>query len=299
MSARLFFALILPPLLWGSNAIIGKLAAGVIPPVTLNVLRWATALVVLLPFVLGSIYQMRQLVWSERWPILITGFFGITCYNALQYLALTTSSPINISLIGASAPVFILVLGRVLFREKILVQGIIGSAVSITGVAWVMTGGQLNAMGTVKFVPGDLFMLMGTFTWSLYTWLIKRRPSKLPTNVLLGAQIVAGLLCSLPLLFLEVFFGGYAPITVNAQVIGIVVYVGMFPSLIAFFCWQLAVGHTSPHVPVLFMNLTPVFTVLLSALALDMVPQTYHLVGLVLILLGIWLARPVGRSGKA
>lgn len=294
MNVRLFLALLLPPFLWGSNAIVGKMAAGLIPPITLNVLRWTMALAVLLPFAIRRMARHRAALRAEWRSIAVGGFWGITCYNALQYLALTTSNPINTSLIGSSAPVFILLLGRLLFGAAIGARSACGAALSVAGVAWVMLGGRLDGLDAVHFVRGDLFMLAGTCAWSIYTWLLKRHPSRLPTDVLLCAQIVAGLGWSLPFMLAEHAWGGYAPMAIDWKTAAIVGYIGIFPSLVAFFCWQTAVSRTSPQQPIFFMNLTPIFTVLLSVVMLGVAPQPYHAVGLALILAGIFLARQGG-----
>jgi drug/metabolite transporter (DMT)-like permease len=294
VNARLFIALLLPPLLWGSNAIVGKVAAGLIPPVTLNLLRWLMALAVLAPFIVRHVFRHRQAVRAEWRSIVAGGFWGITCYNALQYLALTTSSPINTSLIGASAPVFILIVGRLLYGARISARSACGAALSVAGVAWVMLGGNPDGLGAIHFVRGDLYMLAGTCAWSLYTWHLKRHPSRLPTPVLLSAQIAAGLAWSLPIVLAEHAWGGYAPMTVDWRTVAIVAYIGIFPSLVAFFCWQTAVARTSPQQPIFFMNLTPIFTVLLSVALLGVAPQPYHAVGLIMILAGIFLARQDG-----
>lgn len=304
MNGRLLIALLLPPLLWGSNAIVGKMAAGSIPPITLNTLRWTMALAVLGPFVARRVLRNRALILAEWRTIVVGGLWGIACYNALQYLALTTSDPINTSLIGASAPVFILILGRLLFKTPISARSASGAALSVAGVAWVMLRGNPGSLSAIHFVRGDLYMLAGTCAWSLYTWHLKRHPSRLPADVLLGTQIAAGLAWSLPALLAEHAWGGYAPVVFEWRTAAIVGYIGVFPSLVAFFCWQAAVARTNPQLPIFFMNLTPIFTVLLSVLMLGEPPRPYHAVGLAMILAGIILAqrgsaRPAGhaRSG--
>jgi drug/metabolite transporter (DMT)-like permease len=290
MNFFLWAALVVPPFLWGSNAIVGRMAAGAIPPVTMNSLRWSVAFVVLLPFIYRAAVQHRHVIAANWRHIAISGFFGITCYNSLQYLALTTSGPINTSLIGASVPVFILVVGRLLFNERISTQSAFGAALSMAGVIWVMLRGNIGQLGSIGFEKGDLYMLAGTCAWSIYTWLLKRDRSGLPRNVLLGSQIAAGLLCSVPLVIIEQTWGGYAPIAASLRVFSIVGYIGVFPSLIAYFCWQKAVASTSAQLPIFFMNLTPIFTVLLSIALLGDFPHIYHGVGLALILAGIAMA---------
>lgn len=289
MNFLLWVALVIPPFLWGSNAIVGRMAAGAIPPVTLNVLRWAVALAVLLPFIGRSAWRHRHVIAANWRGIVVAGFWGITSYNALQYMALTTSGPINTSLIGASVPVFILLVGRVLFNERISGLSALGAALSMAGVVWVMLRGSTSLAG-LDFATGDLYMLAGTCAWSIYTWLLRRQRSTLPPAVLMGAQIAAGLLCSLPFLAAEHLWGHYAPVASGGREVAIVAYIGIFPSLVAFFCWQKAVANTSAQLPIFFMNLTPIFTVLLSVLMLGEFPHLYHGVGLALILTGIYLA---------
>ena len=288
MRASIVATLIVPPLLWGSNAVVGRLAAGLIPPITLNTLRWTVALLILLPLFLRiATPAHRSIIRRHARTLLLGAFCGITCYNGLQYLALTTSSAINVSLIGAATPAFILLVGRFVFGEPISRIAALGAFISTLGVIWIMIGGQLQNLFNVRFAAGDLFMLAGTVVWSVYTWMLRRDRSGLAPIALLTVQIFAGVLLSLPFLLIQNALGIYAPVTWSTKEILIVLYVGVFPSLVAFFCWQRAVATTSAQLPVFFMNLTPIFTVVLSVFALGETPRLFHYIGLVLILSGI------------
>ena len=92
---------------------------------------------------------------------------------------------------------------------------------------------------------------------------------------------------------------GYAPVAWEWRTAGIIAYVGLFPSLLAYVCWQRAVAQAGAQLPVFFMNLAPIFTLLLSMLLLGESPQGYHGVALALILLGIWLAQRQSTQGAA
>lgn len=296
MRPILLLLLTLPPLLWGSNAIVGQFAAGSIAPITLNFLRWSVALAIIAPFALRQIGPHLPTLRAKWKLILLSGFLGITCYNSLQYLALTTSSALNVSLIGAATPVFILLSGRMFFGQRISRLSAGGAVVSLLGVACVLARGDIARLDSISFVPGDLLMLVAAFAWSLYTLLLKQNRTGLPALVLMAAQFAAGLLFSLPLLGAEQLWGGYAPITWGWKEIGIVLYVGTMPSLLAYFCWQRAVSQTSAQLPVFFMNLTPLFTVTMAALMLGERPQAFHYIGLALILGGIYLANRAGKT---
>ncbi len=295
MNPTLLLMLILPPMLWGSNAIVGQVAAGSIPPVMLNTLRWSVALTLLAPFVLPQIAPHLGTLRKHWKFLLLSGFLGITCYNSLQYMALTTSSALNVSLIGAATPVFILLSGRIVFGQPINRLSAGGAFISLVGVACVLVRGAISRIDGISFVPGDLFMLTATLAWSLYTLLIKRQSPKLPVVVLMAAQFCVGVMFSLPLVAVEHIWGNYAATTWGWRELAIVLYVGTMPSLVAYFCWQRAVAQTNAQLPIFFMNLTPLFTVGMSALMLGEAPQLFHYVGLVLILGGIYLANRATR----
>ena len=287
--------LILPPMLWASNAIVGRLAAGAIPPITLNFLRWFVAILILLPFVLGRLRQDWVLI-KKHWVLFaVTGFLSTTCYNALQYLALNTSSPINVALITASGPIFTLLVGRACFQAPIGRAAALGALVSLLGVAWVLLRGDINHFVRISFVSGDLFMLLAIGLWSLYTWLLRDRPLEMSGYSVLSAQIVWGLVLAVPMVIAETLWGGYAPIVWTPTVLSIVLFVALGPALLGYICWQQAVLRTGSQLPMFFLNLTPVFAGLMSVLLLGEFPQPYHVVGLALIVLGIGLAY---RSGQ-
>jgi drug/metabolite transporter (DMT)-like permease len=276
--------------MWASNAIVGRMAAGTIPPLTLNFLRWVVALAVLLPF----IFAQLKVDWSlgrQHWKLFAaTGFLSTTCYNALQYLALITSSPINIALITAAGPIFTLLVGRAFFSAHIGRAAALGAVLSILGVAWVLLRGEIQNLTHVAFVSGDLFMLFAIGLWSVYTWLLRERPKAMSGYSVLALQMIWGLAFAVPMVLAEVLWGGYPSVQWDAHALGMVVYVALGPALLAYICWQRAVALTGSQLPMFFLNLTPVFAAILAVLLLGEFPNSYHYIGLVLIVLGIVLS---------
>ena len=205
--------LVLPPLFWAGNAVVGRYAAGLIAPMALNALRWLLAGVVLFPFVWRDL-RPHAPVLRRDWPtIAVLGVCGMGTYNALQYLALTTSTAPNVTLIAASAPIFALGIGAFFFGERLDRRRLLGAAVSIAGVLLVLIHGDPARLLSLSFVPGDLFMLMASALWSVYTWLLRTRRPPLPATVLLFAQIVLGSVFCIACAWVEwgVFGQGLAP----------------------------------------------------------------------------------------
>lgn len=285
--------LVLPPLFWAGNAVVGRYAAGLIAPMALNALRWFLAGVVLFPFVWRDL-RPHAAVLRQSWvTIAVLGICGMGTYNALQYLALTTSTAPNVTLIAASAPIFALGIGALFFGERLDRRRVFGAAVSIAGVLLVLIHGDPSRLLSLSFVPGDLFMLMASALWSVYTWLLRTRRPPLPATILLFAQTVLGSVFCIACALVEWLVFGKVSHLGTPQAAWVMAYVAVLPSVVGYLMWDRGVARAGATLPIFFANLAPVFAAVLSALLLAEWPQWYHAVGLMLILLGIRFA---GRS---
>jgi len=284
------FLLTFPPLSWAGNAIVGRLAAGYVPPITLNFVRWVIAGLILAIFAGRSLLAHRAALRAHAVVIWTLGALSIASYNALQYLALKTSTPINVTLIGASTPLFLLILGTVFFKERAKPWHVAGALLCLIGVGFVLLRGEPARLTQLDFVPGDLFMLAATIAWSAYTWMLRKQRPDLPLPALLLAQIITGLVVSVPFVGWELGIEQQS-IRWGWQVVAILAYVGTMPSLLAYFAWDRAVVRAGAQLPVFFITLTPVFAALLSTLLLSEWPHWYHAAGLAAIGAGILLAQ--------
>jgi drug/metabolite transporter (DMT)-like permease len=293
LSFRTALLLTVPPLCWAANAVIGRAVVGEFPPLALSLLRWVLALLILAPFVGRELIARRKLIRSHWQVLLATGALGVGAYNSFQYLALQTSPALNVTLIASSAPVFVLVAGALFFGERIRGPQALGAAVSIFGVLVVLVRGEWARLAELRIVAGDLWMLAAAASWAVYTWLLRTRRPSLDLAPFLAAQIAVGSAMIAPLAGLEALGG--ARIAWSAATVAALLFVAVFPSLVAYWCWDRGVARAGAVLPVYFANLTPVFAALLGGVTLDEVPRLYHAVGLVLIVIGIHLA---ARHGK-
>lgn len=282
--------LTLPPLLWAGNAVVGRVVAPLVPPITLNFLRWALAFFLLLPFA-WQLLRGSSPIWPRmlrRYALL--GLLGIGCYNALQYLALKTSTPINVTLVAASMPVFMLALGATFFGQRITRLQVAGAVLSIAGVLVVLAQGDLGHLAQVRFVPGDIYMLVATASWALYSWLLAqpRDPPEVRSDwaAFLMAQLVPGLVWSGLLAAGETAVGTQA-IQWGWPLAAALVYVAVGPALVAYRCWGLGVQRVGPNIAGFFSNLAPLFAAVFSAAFLGEPPRVYHAAAFVLIVGGI------------
>lgn len=281
--------LTLPPLLWASNAIVGRLVVGLIPPVTMNFLRWVLVLVMLLPLA-WPIFRRGSGLWQHRRRLMLLGLLSIGCYNALQYLALQTSTPINVTLVGSSMPVWMLAIGR-LFGTPVSRRQVLGAVLSVAGVLVVLARGDWQQLLQLRLVPGDLYMLAATIAWALYSWLLTRAgyPEGLRAHwaSFLLAQVSYGLLWAGLFTGGELLWRDPVPIAWSWTLAAALLYVAVGPSLVAYLCWGAGVRRAGPSTAGFFANLTPLFALLMSGLVLAEAPQLYHALAFALIVGGI------------
>lgn len=299
LSPTTLLLLVIPPLMWAGNAVVGRMMQGVVPPVTLNFLRWTLAFLLLLPFAGRVLRPGPDGLWPHWRRFALLGLLGVGCYNAFQYVALKTSTPMNVTLVAASMPVWMLLLGRIFHGVAISRRAALGALLSLSGVAVVLSRGELDHLLAVKLVPGDGWMLLASLLWAWYSWLLVRpRPGTEPAHIkadwaaFLLAQIVMGVLWSGLFaagewLTLPPLAGGQHPIQWGWPLAAALVYVAVGPSLVAYRCWGAGVARVGPALASFFNNLTPLFAALLSATLLGEPPRLYHALGFVLIVGGI------------
>jgi drug/metabolite transporter (DMT)-like permease len=253
---------------------------GTVPPVMMNFIRWIIAFIVLLPLA-GWVLKPGSDMWRAWRRFSLLGLFGIGLYNAFQYLALKTSTPINVTLVGASMPVWMLLIGWLYFNVQVTRRQILGAVLSIAGVLVVLSRGELRQLLGLRLVAGDLLMMLATIAWSLYSWFLT-----LPGD---AQQVVFGLAWS------GLFAGGEwlvsdARIHWSWTLAAALLYVGIGPAIVALRCWGSGVQRVGPNIAAFFSNLTPLFAALLSSAFLGELPHLYHAAAFLLIVGGIVLS---------
>ena len=302
---RLLLLLTTPPLMWAANAVVGRLVVDMIGPLWLNALRWSLALLILLPLgwrAIAGAQARRQI--AVRWRHLaILGLLGVGSYNALQYLALRTSTPLNVTLIASSMPVWSMLVGVLFYRAHPSRVEVAGALLSLAGVATVIARGDPAALWQIRLVEGDVLMLVAIVGWSFYSWMLARPPATMSGSErpdwdwasFLLVQCLFGIVWSYAGAGLGELL--LAPVAVDWswRLVLAVVFVAVGPSVLAYRAWGLAVAEAGPAVAAIFYNLTPLLAALLSALVIGQWPQAYHAIAFTLIVAGILVA----TRGKA
>lgn len=282
--------LTIPPLMWAGNAVVGRMVGELVPPMMLNLLRWALAGLLLLPLA-AWVLRRDSGLWPHWRRFSMLGLLSVGAYNALQYLALKTSSPINVTLVAASMPIWMQLIGRLFFAAPVSRRQLVGALLSVSGVLLVLSRGQLATLLQVQLVTGDIYILIASIAWAFYSWMLAR-PGGEPQAIrgdwaaFLLAQVVFGLFWS------GLFAAGEWVVVDQVIVWGwplavSVLFVAVGPAVLAYRAWGIGVQRAGPTVASFFGNLTPLLAALMSAALLGELPQLYHGVAFVLIVCGI------------
>ena len=300
LNFRLALLMLLPPLMWAGNAVVGRMMVGLVPPLLLNLLRWGLALAILLPLGWHALKtpEQRAALWERRVPLAVLGLLGVGAYNALQYLALTTSTPLNVTLIAASSPLWMLSIGALFYGQRPGPREMVSATCSLAGVLLVLSRGDFTRLADIAFVPGDVMMIGAIISWCFYSWMLSKPPAALQSGIPKPSQDWAGFL------LVQTLFGiAWAGLSAGAEaliapasvqwsagVVAAVVFTALGPSLIAYRSWGIGVAKAGPAMAALFANLTPLFAGLLQGALLGQWPQAYHLMAFGLIVGGIALS---------
>lgn len=310
LDARTLFFLTLPPLMWAGNAVVGRLMVSHMPPVLTNAIRWALVAALLAPWA-WRVLRQREALRRRAGYLALIGALGVGNYNALQYLALRTSSPLNVTLIGASMPMWMMLVGVLGFGQRVTPRQLGGALLSCAGVVLVMSQGRWTLLRELRLVPGDLLMLLAAVSWSLYSWLLVRKPASMRGEPawnwleFLWLQVLFGVVWATACAGVEsVLVGQVQPWPTDVRGWGVVglglIFIAIGPSILAYWGWGQGVRAVGPTVAAFFSNLTPVFAAVWAWALLGTAPRWYHPCALVLIGAGIALSaeRPVKAAAS-
>lgn len=292
-----YFIMVLPPLFWAGNFVVGRAVANQAAPIGLSFWRWFIAMLIILPFVVKPIWQQRQIIKQHMASLILLSILSISGFNSLAYISLQYTTATNATLLNSFIPIFILVISGFFFKDKISNKQIVGVAISLLGVIVILTRLDKAVIASLKINKGDLWMLLAALDWALYSILLKHlRPKGLTPMAFLGIMIIIGTLFLVPVLALNPM--NEQPITWNSEMIRALAYIAIFPSIVSYLAWNYGIQSLGAAVGGQFIHLMPFFGAILAIIFLGESIHLYHLVGGLCIAIGLWLSIHQGKNIK-
>ncbi|OYZ02627.1 MAG: hypothetical protein B7Y37_02230 [Sphingobacteriia bacterium 28-36-52] len=285
-----FLLAIIATLLWSGNFIIARKVSNVISPISLAFYRWACASLVLFPFAYKKVYaELNHL--KANWKILsLIALTGISLFNTFVYVAGHNTTAINMALIGTtSSPIFATIMAVVFLKERLGFYRIIGMILCILGIVLLISKGSWEVLLSFKFSSGDAWILAGAFAFAVYNILVRRKPIQISALSFLLIIFVFGTLMLFPFFIIEQSIVKES-IDWSNSLIGSILYLGIGTSVLAFWCWNLAISKLGAGRTVLFGNLIPIFSTLEAVLILGEAITPIHFYSGILVIGGLVIA---------
>lgn len=282
-----YLLLCITTLCWAGNAVVGRLAAGHIPPVTLAFLRWTIAFFLLLPFAWKHLVRDWPAIRGKLGIMMLVSTTGIGVFNTLQYWSLEYTTALNTLLFQSAGPLIVAIWSLLLLGVRLTLAQAFGVFLSMTGVVVILMHGDVTALSNISFNKGDLIFLVAMVFFSLYSVLTLKRP------VIHGLSFAvftfgAGAAVLIPLLIWELIT---RPVmVVDAKNLLSIGYVALFPSIIAYLCFNRGIQLIGANRAAPFFHLVPVFGSVMAIVFLGEQPQLFHLIGFALVLTGVYVA---------
>ncbi len=289
-----YLLLTLTALFWAGNAIVGRAAAGHIPPVTLSFLRWTAAFLIVMPFAWKHLVRDWAAIRAGLGMMILISVSGIGAFNTLQYWSLEYTTALNTLLLQSAGPLIVAVWALLLFGIRLRWAQALGAVISASGVLVILLHGDLTTLRNIDFNKGDIIFTGALTIFALYSVLMLKRPNI--HNLSFAAfSFGCGAACLIPLFIWELMTR--PAMEVNVTNLASLAYVAVFPSTLAYLCFNRGVQLIGANRAAPFLNLVPVFGSAMAIFFLGERLQLFHAVGYALVLAGVYVASRKTRKG--
>ena len=271
--------------IWSGNAIVSKLAVGLLSPAALAWSRWMVAAIILTPFLAHRAWRDRAKLRAGFYQLAALALLGMVLNQTLGYYAAQTLGATEIGLMMGLTPLMTVLLSIWLLRERPTWGALLGGLISILGLTILLGQGDPSRLFTQGIHIGSVYMLLSAGTYALYSVLLKKWDLGLDNWSMLYSQV----LCSL--LFLTPFYllvDGQWP---DGRALWLILYAGIPTSALSPWLWMQGIALLGASRTTIFMNLLPVMTAALAISWLGETLTSYHLIGGGMTLLGVLLAQ--------
>ena len=288
-NTKAYIMLVCASLFWSGNFIIGKFAFLTdIPPLSLVFYRWLLVWIILLPFTFKEIIKYKKTIIKNLPTLFFLGLTSVGLFNSFTYLSLMYTQVINSTLFNTAIPAIIILICFLFKIESTNKFQIIGLIVSIIGIISIITKLNLNILLSLDFNKGDLIMIGGVLSWGVYSSLLKKKNFTLPLLTLVHVICTFGLICVTPQYIYELSQGLVIKFDIN--LFYILIFLAIFPSIGSYYCWAGAVSIIGANRAGISLSLIPLFSSILAILLFKEQFQFFHLIGSILIIIGLFLS---------
>ncbi|WP_337977167.1 DMT family transporter [Lysinibacillus capsici] len=270
-------------LLWGGNFVVAKTLVAHASPMTLTLVRWLIAVIVLLPFVW---WKEKKLVPAKAAlvPLFLMGITGVALFNIFQFLALERTTSTNAGLISTMNTMSIALFSFAFLKEKINGLQLLAMVLSFIGVFLVLSKGDWQLLWHFQLNTGDLWMMAAVCVWGLYSVCSKWA---MQTTSPLMATLYAGLFGVLILVPFTI--NDFTFSEIDSTFILSLFYTGVISTVVCMVFWNIGVQQLGATTSGIFLNFNPISTALLAFLFVGEQLSWLQGIGGIIVILGCYL----------
>ncbi|SFL49276.1 DMT family transporter [Salibacterium qingdaonense] len=293
---KAYLLLLLTAIIFSGNIIVGKVI-NELPPYTIAFFRTAIAFLVILPLGWKEVRRYKRTFVQEWKAVLGLALTGVAFFNSFIYASLQFTTTTNVAIMEASIPVVTIICSMLFLHERLNKKQWLGVVLSLGGAVWVITEGSWGVIRSLDFNTGDMIMIAAVAAWTIYSILVKIHMMKFPVYGSLVVMLAIANIVLLPIAFLEWNAGGFPDIFQPGRIAGLL-YLGIFPSLIALVLWNKGVEEVGPSQASVFLNLLPVFVMAGSLLFLEETVTLVQFLGALVVIGGVFLTTKVSSAAE-
>jgi len=281
--------LVLCVLFWSGNFVLGRFVKDDIQPLELAFFRWLFVLIIISPVLLLNFSKLLKIVKQNFWIVLVLSILGITFFNTILYIGLTMTTSTNALIINSSIPILILVLSFFILKQNITTSQTIGILLSTFGVLFLVLQGKFENILSLEFNEGDIWVIVSSLIWALYSVLMKFKPKEFNDVEFFAVIVFFGFIVLLPIYFYQGYELSHELELLKSNYL-VFIYVSVFASTLSFYFWHYGIDKIGASKTGQFTHLMPLFGAFLAHIFLGEVLETYHILGMILIFIGIYLS---------
>jgi drug/metabolite transporter (DMT)-like permease len=274
-------------LLVGGVFVAAKFGVDEMPPWTMCFWRLLIATLILLPLVWADRAAILAFLRKRGLEALVVGAIGLGLTQGLIYNSLAFTSAINCGIIFSISPIMTLVLAGIFLREPMGRWQFVGSAVAFAGIVIIAVQGSLAILLGLRLGIGDLLVFVGAITFAGYTVLLKRAKFDLGRMPLLVVLLIGGVIATFPGSMIEVWYGMHSRLAYKGYIALAYAAIPGGALMYLLYNWSVEILGASRAGALLYSQM--IFTAFLAWLILGETIAWYHVVGAVLIIIGVVL----------
>ncbi len=278
---------------WGANFLLGGYVIHDLPPLWAAALRFLLGAALMFAIVGVKRERMLPALRQHGATYALLGVVGIVGFNLFFFYALRYTSANNAALIMATNPLLTTLLAAAMLGERVSLRHWLALPIALAGVAVVVTHGKLHDLLAMQLSHGDVLMLCADIFWALYNVLCRRyMPPASPLVNTTGIMAVGALV----LFAVALGSGAHLDLGALGMKAGLsLTIMAAGGTVLAYLFWSIGIAKFGAARTAIFLNLVPVFAMLLGVLV-DDIPTAAQLIGGLLVLAGVTVSMLPSRK---